>query len=115
LVGRASQALGAWPWLVLALALLGALYTRASFGHWPRVYLNKPSDPLVDVVAYFSLLAIFSTVVVPPLAVVTFVLRSATGVRPALDRSIVSALLGTGLLYTIVQVDPHGYISWLFD
>jgi hypothetical protein len=114
-VVRASQALGAWPWLALALSAVGALYTRASFGRWPRVFQDSPSDPLVDVLAYVSLLAIFSTVAVPPLAVVVLVLRTATHTRPALNRSVASALVGSALLYTVVRLDPRGYVTWLFD
>jgi hypothetical protein len=114
-VVRASQALGAWPWLALALSTVGALYIRVSFGRWPRVFQDSPSDPLVDVVAYVSLLAIFSTAAIPPLAVVVFVLRAATHTRPALDRTVASALVGSALMYAVVQLDPRGYVTWLFD
>jgi hypothetical protein len=111
----ASRALGAWPWLVLTLSSFAALYTRASFGRWPRAFQDSPSDPLVDVVAYLSLLAMFSTIVVPPLAVVVVVLRRATDVRPTVDRALVAGLLGSALLYLVVQADPRGYVTWLLD
>jgi hypothetical protein len=57
----------------------------------------------------------FSTVVVPPLAVVVVVLRRATDVRPIVDRAIVFGLLGSALLYLVVQADPRGYVTWLLD
>jgi hypothetical protein len=97
------------------LAAVGALYIRASFGRWPRVFQDSPSAPLVDAVAYVSLLAIFSTAAVPPLVAVVFVLRAATRTRPALDRSVAFALVGSALMYAVVQLDPRGYVTWLFD
>ena len=110
-----SRVLLAWSWLVLALVVGGALYTRASFGSWPRVYRDDPADPIVDFVSYFSLLGMFSMALVPVLAAAVLAARGAYGLRPVWDKSVVSALLVSAVLYVIVRADPHGYVTWLFD
>lgn len=115
LVVRLTQGLGVFPWLALAVLLLGAAAVRVSLGHWPVVYRDDPQGALASLATCASLLSLVASRAVAPLVIIALAARRFHGLGPVLDRWGLSALIGALVCHIVERSDPFGYVTWLFD
>lgn len=111
----ASRVLGVLPWLAGFVLASAAAYIRLSFGRWPRAFRDSVDVPFENLAVLATIAATVSPVIIVLLVLLLLLLRGVLGVRPIFNRWVVSALVGSLVVYLVAIWDPSGFVEWTFD